>query len=154
MEKQTISRDEALAIRPFDLENEERETLDLVRLWQDCGLTRPWNDPRKDIRRKLDEAPDLFFVALLGGRIVGSCMAGYDGHRGWFYYLGVGPAYRRLGIARELVRTAEAALLGIGCPKINLMVRSDNTAAKEFYRSIGYGDDPVSVMSRRLVPDN
>lgn len=153
MEKALPSRTDALSIAPFDLGQKEAKTREVIRLWQDCGLTRPWNDPARDIRRKLAEAPALFFTARLCGQMAGTCMAGYDGHRGWFYYLGVAPAFRHLGIAKELVTRAEAALLKRGCPKINLMVRSDNDQARGFYRGLGYADDAVVVMGKRLIPD-
>ncbi|MCG8619020.1 MAG: GNAT family acetyltransferase [Desulfobacterales bacterium] len=125
----------------------------VIDLWQTCGLTVPWNDPDRDIQRKLDHSPDLFFLALLGDRVIGTCMAGYDGHRGWFYYLGVLPEFRRLGIAGEMIRHGEFCLTKMGCPKINLMVRQTNTKVIGFYKSEGYTDDPVSVLSKRLIPD-
>lgn len=135
-----------LVLRPY-LPDDERRVLDL---WADCGLTVPWNDPGEDIRRKLAHSPELFFVAEREGRVVGTCMAGYDGHRGWVYYLGVEPGLQRRGIAARMMRHAEAALKAAGCPKIDLMVRESNGAAMDFYRRIGYRDDPVVVMSKRL----
>ena len=83
-------------IRPFEASDEEA----VVALWQRCGLTRPWNDPRKDIRRKLRVRPDLFLVGVLDGEIVATAMAGYEGHRGWISYLGVVPEQRRKGFGR------------------------------------------------------
>ena len=135
-----------LVLRPY-LPDDERRVLDL---WADCGLTVPSNDPGEDIRRKLAHSPELFFVAEREGRVVGTCMAGYDGHRGWVYYLGVEPGLQRRGIAARMMRHAEAALKAAGCPKIDLMVRESNGAAMDFYRRIGYRDDPVVVMSKRL----
>src|SRR5262245_47276019 len=82
----------------------------VVSLWERCGLTRPWNDPRKDIRRKSRVRPDLFLVADLEGEIVGTVMAGYDGHRGWINYLGVAPEHRRKGLGRALMEEAERLL--------------------------------------------
>ncbi|HCY83703.1 MAG TPA: GNAT family acetyltransferase [Desulfobacteraceae bacterium] len=149
MEKSVPAVNTALHITPF----EDAYRNQVIYLWQACGLTVPWNDPEKDIRRKLDHSPELFFLALLDGRVVGTCMAGYDGHRGWFYYLGVLPEFRRLGIAGKLIRHGESCLTAIGCPKINLMVRKTNTKVVGFYKSAAYTDDPVTVLSKRLIPD-
>ena len=125
--------------------------------WSPCGsaasLTRPWNDPHKDIRRKLAVRPDLFLVAEVDGAIVGTVMAGYDGHRGWINYLGVNPACRRRGIGRALMDEAERLLRAAGCPKINLQVRTANAEAIEFYRSIAFALDDVVSMGKRLEAD-
>jgi ribosomal protein S18 acetylase RimI-like enzyme len=80
-------------------------------------------------------------------------MAGYDGHRGWIYYLAVKPEFQKQGIASKLIREAESRLLKIGCPKINLMVRKSNEDVISFYRRIGYKDDPVVVLSKKLYQD-
>jgi len=126
----------------------------VIELWGRCGLTVAWNDPGRDIDRKLEDSPDLFFVAVENDRPVGTCMAGYDGHRGWIYYLAVHPDHRYRGIACGLVRHAEQTLADRGCPKINLMVRDTNTPVQAFYRKLGYRKDAVTVLSRRLVRDS
>jgi ribosomal protein S18 acetylase RimI-like enzyme len=136
-------------IRPFHPADEEA----LIALWHRCGLTRPWNDPHKDIRRKLAVRADLFLVAELDGAVVGTVMAGYDGHRGWINYLGVDPATQRRGIGRALMDEAERLLRANGCPKINLQVRTTNTAAIEFYRRIGFVEDDVVSFGKRLERD-
>ncbi len=123
------------------------------RLWDRCELTRPWNDPAKDMRRKLQVQPEHFQVALDGDRPVGSVMAGYDGHRGWVYYVAVDPDYRRRGIGRRLMEMAEKALKAQGCPKVNLQVRRGNTAVLDFYEKLGYKSDDVVGMGRRLIAD-
>ncbi|MDH3387527.1 MAG: GNAT family acetyltransferase [Gammaproteobacteria bacterium] len=125
----------------------------VIALWQRSGLIVPWNDPRADIERKCADSPDLFFVALTDGALIASCMAGYDGHRGWMYYLAVDDACRRQGIATMLVQYVEAELVKLGCPKIDLMVRNNNEGVSAFYRSIGYTPDPVTVLSKRLIED-
>ena len=137
-------------IRPFEDGDEHA----VIALWERCGLTRPWNDPSKDIRRKLEVRPDLFLVAETEGAIVGTVMAGYDGHRGWINYLGVDPASRRRGIGRALMDEAERLLRAAGCPKINLQVRTANVEAIEFYRRIGFALDDVVSMGKRLEPDD
>jgi ribosomal protein S18 acetylase RimI-like enzyme len=126
----------------------------LVRLWKACGITRPWNDPRRDIARKKSMQPDLFFVAVRDEVLVGSVMGGYDGHRGWAYYLAVLPEYQKQGVARRMMTALETALAKQGCPKLNLMVRSNNTAARGFYQRLGYGRDEVVTLSKRLIPDD
>ena len=138
-----------LVIRTFRPEDEA----DVINLWQQCGLIVPWNNPATDIQRKLSNSPDLFFVGLVNSEIVASCMAGYDGHRGWIYFLAVTGACRRQGFATRMVDHAEAALKKTGCPKIDLMVRNTNESVISFYKSVGYDIDPVVVLSKRLTKD-
>jgi ribosomal protein S18 acetylase RimI-like enzyme len=125
----------------------------LLALWQACGLIVPWNNPYADIERKMADSPELFFVGRSGGALVASCMAGYDGHRGWIYYLAVQPSLQRSGYAAQLVAHSEHKLRELGCPKIDLMVRNSNQAVIGFYQSIGYQQDPVVVLSKRLQAD-
>ncbi len=138
-----------MQIRPFSPADEAA----VISLWQRCGLTRPWNDPRKDIRRKLAVRPDLFLVGVIDGAIVATAMAGYDGHRGWINYLGVDPERQRQGLGRAIMQEAERLLREAGCPKINLQVRASNQTAIEFYRSIGFAVDDVVSMGKRLEHD-
>lgn len=125
----------------------------VIRLWERCDLTRPWNDPHKDIARKLAVRPDLFLIAVDGGEIVGSVMVGYDGHRGFINYLAVGPAYRRQGLGRALMAEAELRLLREGCPKVNLQVRAANEGVVAFYRELGYAVEEMVDMGKRLIVD-
>ena len=126
----------------------------VVRLWVGCDLTRPWNDPHADIARKLADSPDLFLVGEEAGVVVGSVMAGYDGHRGWINYLGVHPSRRGRGLGRALMEAAEERLRALGCPKINLQVRDDNREAAAFYEAIGYTREPVVSYGKRLISDD
>lgn len=136
-------------IRAFQPEDESA----VVDLWKQCDLVRPWNDPHKDIQRKLAVRPDLFLVGVWQKELVATLMAGYEGHRGWLNYLAVAPALRRRGFGRAIVAHAERLLQEIGCPKINLQVRTANQAVLEFYRRIGYSLDDVVSLGRRLVDD-
>jgi ribosomal protein S18 acetylase RimI-like enzyme len=131
----------------------EADRAAMVELWQICGLTRPWNDPSKDIDRKLTDPVGGFLVARLDGVLIGSVMFGYDGHRGSINYLAVHPSHQGAGFGRYLVREAEAALLKLGCPKINLMVRRGNSGVAAFYEELGYLQDDVVVLGKRLIPD-
>jgi ribosomal protein S18 acetylase RimI-like enzyme len=125
----------------------------VVALWQECGLTRPWNDPHADIARKLTEQPELFLVGTVGEELVATAMVGFDGHRGWVNYLGVSTRHRRKSYGRLLMREAERLLAQRGCPKLNLQVRSSNAEAIEFYRRLGYTQDDVVSLGRRLIHD-
>ncbi len=125
----------------------------VVELWRRCELTRPWNDPHKDIQRKLTTQAELFLVGELAGTVVATVMAGYDGHRGWVNYLAVAPEHRTRGYGRLLMRHVEELLAARGCPKLNLQVRTGNTAVLEFYRRIGYSADDVASLGKRLIPD-
>lgn len=139
----------SLDIRPFALSDTEA----VVSLWQATGLTRPWNNPYQDIRRKLTVQPELFLVAADDGAIVGSVMAGYDGHRGWLYYLASAPERRGEGIGRRLVAEAEDRLLAMGCPKVQLMVRPENGIARGFYDSLDYQPFDTWATGKRLIAD-
>lgn len=136
-------------VRPY----EESDESQVVALWDECELTRSWNDPRKDIARKLGVQRELFLVGAIGGQVVATVMAGYDGHRGWVNYLAVGLAHRNRGHASALMRRVEQLLAEAGCPKINLQVRASNTDALEFYRRTGYLQDDVVGFGKRLIPD-
>ena len=140
----------SMRIRAYHSTDEEA----VVALWQECGLTRPWNDPRKDIARKLTEQPELFLVGTVDFKLVATAMIGFDGHRGWVYYLAVAPAHRKHSHGRALMDEAERRLIARGCPKINLLVRSSNTAVIDFYRSLGYAQDDAVSLGKRLIKDD
>jgi ribosomal protein S18 acetylase RimI-like enzyme len=137
-------------IRPFQPEDEAV----VVELWKQCGLVRAWNDPGKDIRRKAAVQAELFLVGVIDGNVVATVMAGYEGHRGWMNYLAVSPEHRRKGLARMIVAAAEDGLRRLGCPKINLQVRNDNSDAIGFYRRMGYIEDAVVSLGKRLERDD
>jgi ribosomal protein S18 acetylase RimI-like enzyme len=126
---------------------------DVIALWHACGLVRPWNDPGKDIARKLTVQPELFLVGTMDAAIVATAMVGYDGHRGWINYLAVEPAHRRHGHARALMAEAERLLTERGCPKLNLQVRAGNDAVLAFYAALGYDPDGAVGLGKRLIPD-
>lgn len=122
-----------------------------VRLWQRVGLVRPWNPPERDLRRALDGESSTVLGAFLGSRLVGTVMAGDDGHRGWVYYLAVDEGSAGAGLGRRLMAAAEAWLSARGVRKVQLMVRATNTAVLGFYDRLGYEDSDVTVRSKWLV---
>jgi ribosomal protein S18 acetylase RimI-like enzyme len=139
-------------IRPF----RGGDTDAVVALWESCGLVRPWNDPRRDIARKLTVQPELFLVAEpeaddIG--VVAAGMAGFDGHRGWVNYLAVRPDLQGSGLGRTLMAEFERLLTDLGCPKLNLQVRAGNEQVLGFYASLGYTDDRTVSLGKRLIPD-
>jgi ribosomal protein S18 acetylase RimI-like enzyme len=136
--------------RPFDKSDQPA----VIDLWIDCGLVVPWNDPVKDIERKLKVDPDLFLVGELDGEIVASVMGGYEGHRGWINYLAVSPRHQRKGYGRLIMEAVELAIAQKGCPKINLQIRGSNTDIASFYQAIGYDIENVIGLGKRLEPDN
>ena len=139
-----------MIIRPFEV----ADTDAVVQLWRDCDLVVPWNDPYRDIARKLEVNPEMFLVGHVRSALMASAMVGYEGHRGWVNYLAVAPDYRGKGFARRLMDEAEKLLLARNCPKLNLQIRSTNTQAIEFYRTIGYELDHATGMGKRLIPDD
>ena len=138
-----------IEIRPF----RSAETEAVVALWDACDLIRPWNDPRRDIERKLRVDPELFLVAVEEELVLGSVMAGYEGHRGWINYLAVDPSRRRQGLGTRLMDEAERLLEKRGCPKINLQIRSENADVIAFYGALGYQTDDVVSLGKRLIDD-
>jgi ribosomal protein S18 acetylase RimI-like enzyme len=138
-----------IEIRTY-VESDQDEVVDL---WRECGLVVPWNDPEKDIRRKLSTQPDMFLVGMLNTRLVGTVMAGYEGHRGWINYLAVASDSRHSGLGRRLVDEAETRLRALGCPKINLQIRTSDTDVIAFYERIGFTVDDVVSMGKRLEAD-
>jgi ribosomal protein S18 acetylase RimI-like enzyme len=139
----------AFKIRRFTIGDSDA----VMNVWGRSGLVRPNNDPWKDIQRKLKVHADLFLVGTLGGAVVATIMVGYEGHRGWINYLGVLPEHQRRGYARRLMEEAERLLRLKGCPKMNLQVRSTNAGAPSFYERVGYCDDKVVSLGRRLEHD-
>ena len=125
----------------------------VIDLWQRCGLVVPWNDPKKDIERKLVVDADLFLVCVDNNTLIGTAMGGYDGHRGWVNYLAVCPSQQRKGIGRALMAAVEKKLLGKCCPKINIQVRTTNKHVLAFYESLGYKADEVVSLGKRLIRD-
>jgi ribosomal protein S18 acetylase RimI-like enzyme len=138
-----------LQIRPYRSSDEDA----VVGLWVACQLIGSLNNPRQDIARKLRVNPEWFLIGELDGKIVATCMVGYEGHRGWINYLAVAPKYRKRGVARQIMDEAERLLRQVGCPKINLQVRAANAQVIEFYKSIGFRVDDVISMGKRLETD-
>jgi ribosomal protein S18 acetylase RimI-like enzyme len=132
---------------------QEADRAAVVDLWYRCNLVVPWNDPDRDIDRKLRVRPEWFLVGTSAGMVVATLMVGYEGHRGWLNYLAVDPDFRRRGIGRLLVTHAEQILREAGCPKICLQVRTGNRAALEFYRALDVFRDDVIGLGKRLVDD-
>jgi ribosomal protein S18 acetylase RimI-like enzyme len=130
----------------------QQSHFDSVRLlWREAFPNDPpWNAAELAIPAKLKMQPDLFLVATDGRLVVGSIMAGYDGHRGWLYAVAVLRTHQRQGIGTALVREAETRLAAMGCTKINLQVRSSNIAVVSFYRSLGYEVEERISMGKRV----
>ncbi|MEP7174278.1 MAG: GNAT family acetyltransferase [Aestuariivirga sp.] len=122
----------------------------VVSLWKACELTRPWNDPYKDIQFARDGGTSTVLVGILEDRVVACVMVGHDGHRGVLYYLAVDPAFQKRGFGRAAVSAAEGWLQERGVWKINLMVRSENEQAGRFYERLGYEVNPVTSFGKRL----
>ncbi len=142
-----------ITFRPFD----ESDSDKVIALWEKAGLLRPWNNPNKDIARKLQEMAvnsySWFWVAEQNGVIIATAMAGYDGHRGSVNYLGVDPDVQQSGVGRLIMQRIEADLIAAGCPKLNLQVRDDNIDVLAFYDRLDYQRDATISLSKRLISD-
>ena len=147
--KNKDSRNYQLKIRPYQPGDKDA----VINLWLECNLVVSHNNPERDIERKLQVNPEWFLIGLAGDEIVATCMAGYEGHRGWINYLAVSRRFQRQGIAAKMMQAAEDKLRAAGCPKINLQVRTSNADVIQFYNRIGYSNDNVIGLGRRLEPD-
>jgi ribosomal protein S18 acetylase RimI-like enzyme len=132
------------------IETDEPQIIDL---WLKCHLVVSSNNPKRDIQRKLKVDRDLFLVGTVGNKIVATVMGGYEGHRGWINYLAVDPGYRGKSYGRRIMEAVERRLRSKGCPKINLQVRATNKGVIGFYQSLGYTDDHVIGLGKRLEAD-
>ena len=133
----------------------EKDRKKVTQLWDICGLIRSWNDPNKDLDRKQRLGKDLFLILELENDIIGTAMGGYDGHRGVMNYLAIHPGFRGNGFGKLLVKEVEKRLVEKGCPKVNLLVRSDNAEVGSFYESINYEkQEDVFIFGKRLIHDN
>jgi ribosomal protein S18 acetylase RimI-like enzyme len=121
-----------------------------VALWEEAGLTRPWNDPRADIRLALAGPASTVLAGRIDGGLVATAMVGWDGHRGWLYYLAVAKAERRRGYGARMARAAEDWLAARQAPKIQLLIRAENQAVIAFYEALGYRRSD-SVMLQRVL---
>jgi ribosomal protein S18 acetylase RimI-like enzyme len=137
---------DALAIAPLA----DADVEAVVALWERCGLTRPWNDPRADIALARRGPNSTILVGKATDTVVASAMVGHDGHRGWFYYVAVDPARQKQGCGRIIMAAAEAWLKARGILKAELMVRPENGAVQAFYAALGYATEPRIVMSKWL----
>ena len=131
-----------------------KDKKEVISLWEECELVVPQNDPANDIERKLKIDPDLFLVGIEEGSIIATVMGGYEGHRGWINYLAVKPSQQRKGYGQAIMQAVEVLLKQKGCPKINLQVRANNEAVIAFYSAIGYGNDHVVGLGKRLEYDS
>jgi ribosomal protein S18 acetylase RimI-like enzyme len=136
-----------MTIRPY----EESDEGAVVVLWREVFPDAPpWNDPVQDIRRKLAVQRELFLVATVNAKLVGTAMGGYDGHRGWVYYVAVHPDHRRRGIGTALMKEIENRLAALDCPKLNLQVRGSDEDAVTFYKKIGFAIEERVSMGKLL----
>ena len=139
----------SLLIRPFQEVDEEA----LVSLWKMCKLTVPWNNPYKDIARKLKVQAELFLVGYLEDKLITSVMAGYDGHRGWINYFAVHPDFQARGYGKQLMDNVENGFCELGCPKINLQIREGNDKVSSYYQKLGFVEEKLINMGKRLEDD-
>jgi ribosomal protein S18 acetylase RimI-like enzyme len=125
-----------------------KDTPVITELWRRTNLLRPWNNPEQDIEQALTTETSTILVFETDDKIIGTIMAGYDGHRGWIYYMAVEPEYQRNGYAKQLVASAEEWLKSRGAPKVHLLTRKGNEEVQQFYTKIGYEISDVTVMQK------
>ncbi|MCW0180912.1 MAG: GNAT family acetyltransferase [Zavarzinia sp.] len=135
-----------IAIRPIT----DADIEPVVALWEACGLTRPWNDPRDDIARARGSMEAVIMVAERDNAVIGTVMVGHDGHRAWMYYVAVTPGLQGIGLGRRLVKAAEIWAAATGMQKMHLLIRPENGKVRGFYESIGYAEQPRVMMAKWL----
>jgi GNAT superfamily N-acetyltransferase len=123
----------------------------VVDLWERCGLLVPHNDPRRDIESARRASDAEVLVADVLGKVVASVMVGYDGHRGWIYYVAVDPGRRRASMGRRVMEAAEAWMKARGVPKAELLIRDTNVQVRDFYAKLGWNEEPRVVMSKPMA---
>lgn len=123
----------------------------VIALWKAVfGYESAHNEPTLVIDKKLAADDGLFFVALIANQVIGTIMAGHDGHRGWIYSAAVHPEHRKRGAGSLLMSQAERALTGRGCMKINLQIVAGNESVAAFYASPGYAVEQRLSMGKRI----
>ncbi|MDQ0324778.1 ribosomal protein S18 acetylase RimI-like enzyme [Rhodopseudomonas julia] len=143
----------SLTIAEFDRADFDRKNEDaLVALWERAGLTRPWNEPRQDVRFALAAPTSTILVGRRrdDDQLVACVMVGHDGHRGAVYYVATDPDWRGHGFGREMMAAAEAWLAAKGIWKLNLLIRGDNEIAKGFYEAIGFQAQDRICMQKEI----
>lgn len=129
-----------------DLEPNDRSHA--IALWEACELTVPWNDPGDDFDRAINNSTSKIIGGFQTSALVSTVMVGYEGHRGWVYYVAVAEQCRRTGLAKHMMTAAEEWLQSIGAPKVMLMVREGNKPAETLYESLGYDVSPVRTYGK------
>ena len=139
-----------MVVRPY----KESDAAEVAAIWREVFPNNPWwNVPEEDIKRKLKIQRELFLIAELDGSVVGTAMAGFDGHRGWVYYVTVKPDLQRNGIGETLMKRVESDLKKIGCTKLNLQVRASNKQVVKFYKKLGYKAEDLVSMGKLFQDD-
>ncbi len=137
-----------MEILPYSSEHHDG----VVALWREAFPNEPpRNEPDSVISAKLAVQPELFFVAVQSGQVIGTALSGFDGHRGWVYKVAVGLVHRRKGIGRALMKHVEETLISLGCVKLNLQIRATNREVESFYRALGYETEDRISMGRPLA---
>ena len=133
-------------MKEASLENIE----EITNIWEECNLTRPWNNPSDDIKNAILTSTSTILLLCSNDKIIGTVMVGYDGHRGWIYYLAVAKEFQKMGLGKKLVFEAESWLKSNNVPKVHLMIRSSNGEVKQFYESCDYKISDVITMEKWL----
>lgn len=145
-EREKLSQDLNISIRDYT----KTDRKSVLQLWKECKLTHSWDEPAKDISRRLKVSPDLFIVGSIGEKIIATCIGRCDENRGWIEYLGVETSFRRKGIAKQLLKIVEERLFKKGCFEVNLFFDPDNAAAFEFTQRAGYRVKNMTIMGKYL----
>ena len=109
-------------------------------LWLSCrgmGLNDV-DDSREGIEKYLRRNPATCFVAEDKNRILGVILSGHDGRRGFIHHTAVHPECRGMGIGKQLVEHALAALKKEGISKVALVVFRRNEGGNAFWEKQGF----------------
>ena len=123
----------------------------VIELWNEIfPPLKHHNQPDLSFDKKIQQKDNLFYIAEHNNTILGTIIAGYDGHRGWIYSLAVKPKYRRKGIGSQLITTATNELSKRGCLKVNLQITGDTSPYIAFYKKNGFNVEKRISMGKTL----
>jgi len=131
---------------------EDVDVPQIIELWHASGISRPWNDPERDIAFARRNSNSTILVAVRDDQVLATAMIGEDGHRGWAYYVAARPDCQGFGLGRRIMSAAEAWLAARGVWKVQLLVREDNTSVIEFYQHLGYKDTRTTCLQKIIEP--
>lgn len=96
------------------------------------------SDDPEGVRTLIGRDPEALLLAVDGGRVVGTVIAGFDGWRCHLYRLAVAPDRRREGIGSALLDAAHRRFASLGGRRADAMVLEHNDLGQLAWKAAGY----------------